>query len=72
MTGPAPNLHLPFADWPAPDRELWQWAFAGDDPFDGGVGSCGDQKQPRLAELFVPSQTNAKFPRAEDHEIVDH
>jgi integrase len=38
MTGPAPKLHLPFADWPAPDRELWQRAFTGDDPFDGGVG----------------------------------
>src|SRR5262249_14191346 len=33
-----PKLHLPFADWPDADRELWQRAFTGDDPFDGGGG----------------------------------
>jgi integrase/recombinase XerD len=38
MPGREPRLHLPFADWPATDRELWQQAFAGDDPFDGGAG----------------------------------
>jgi integrase/recombinase XerD len=39
MPGPKPQLHLPFADWPVADRDLWQRAFMGDDPFDGGVGA---------------------------------
>jgi integrase len=38
MVGRRPKLHLPYAEWPAADRELWQRAFSADDPFDGGAG----------------------------------
>ena len=40
MPGRRPKLHLPYADWPATDRKLWQRAFSSDDPFDGGAGMC--------------------------------
>ena len=33
MPGPKPRLHLPYADWPADDRLLWERAFGQDDPF---------------------------------------
>ena len=33
MPGPKPRLHLPYADWPASDRLLWEQAFRQDDPF---------------------------------------
>jgi integrase/recombinase XerD len=33
MPGPKPRLHLPYADWPADDRLLWEHAFGRDDPF---------------------------------------
>jgi integrase/recombinase XerD len=33
MPGPKPRLHLPYAQWPATDRLLWQQAFCHDDPF---------------------------------------
>jgi len=38
MAGRRPKVHLPYAEWPAADRELWQRAFRSDDPFDGGAG----------------------------------
>jgi hypothetical protein len=33
MPGPKPRLHLPYGDWPATDRLLWEHAFGQDDPF---------------------------------------
>jgi hypothetical protein len=33
--GPKPHLHLPYIDWPAADRLLWQQAICDDDPFTG-------------------------------------
>jgi integrase/recombinase XerD len=47
MPGRRPRLHLPYADWPAVDRELWQRAFRADDPFDraAGVGLAKTTKQ---------------------------
>jgi hypothetical protein len=33
MAGPKPRLHLPYADWPAIDRQFWVQAFCQDDPF---------------------------------------
>ena len=33
MPGPKPQLHLPYGDWPATDRLLWEHAFDQDDPF---------------------------------------
>jgi hypothetical protein len=33
VSGPKPRLHLPYSDWPARDRVLWQHAFGQDDPF---------------------------------------
>lgn len=33
MPGPKPRLHLPYPDWPATDRHLWEQAFCQDDPF---------------------------------------
>jgi integrase/recombinase XerD len=39
MPGPQPRLHLPYAQWPAADRELWEHAMGGDDPFEDAVGS---------------------------------
>ena len=39
MSGPKPRLHLPFADWPELDRQMWNAATQSDDPFDGGPGA---------------------------------
>ena len=40
MPGFAPRLHLPYAQWPAADRRLWDEAIgASDDPFAGGAGA---------------------------------
>jgi hypothetical protein len=39
MSGPKPRLHLPFADWPELDRQMWNAATESDDPFDGGPGA---------------------------------
>ena len=40
MPGFAPRLHLPYAQWPAEDRHLWQEAVVGgDDPFAAGAGA---------------------------------
>jgi integrase/recombinase XerD len=39
MPGPQPRLHLPFANWPAADRHLWQDATRNDDPFSNGPGA---------------------------------
>jgi integrase len=33
MPGPKPRLHLPYVDWPATDRLLWEHAFGQNDPF---------------------------------------
>jgi integrase/recombinase XerD len=33
MPGPEPRLHLPYSQWPATDRLLWQQGFGQDDPF---------------------------------------
>jgi integrase/recombinase XerD len=33
MPGPKPRLHLPYANWPASDRLLWDHGFSQDDPF---------------------------------------
>ena len=33
MLGPEPRLHLPYSQWPATDRLLWQQGFGEDDPF---------------------------------------
>ena len=33
MPGPEPRLHLPYAQWPAADRLLWERAMGSDDPF---------------------------------------
>ena len=33
MPGPKPRLHLPFVEWPAADRRLWEQAFRQDEPF---------------------------------------
>jgi hypothetical protein len=39
MPGPKPRLHLPFADWPKVDKQIWASAVAIDDPFDDGPGA---------------------------------
>ena len=39
MPGPQPRLHLPYAQWPATDRQLWEHAMGGDDPFEDAAGS---------------------------------
>lgn len=39
MPGPKPRLHLPFADWPKVDKQVWASAVANDDPFDDGPGA---------------------------------
>jgi integrase/recombinase XerD len=39
MPGPEPRLHLPYAQWPAADRCLWERAFASDDPFAEAAGA---------------------------------
>jgi integrase len=33
VPGPKPRLHLPYGEWPARDRVLWEQAFSQDDPF---------------------------------------
>jgi hypothetical protein len=38
MPGPQPKLHLPFADWPEIDRQIWNNAVNNDDPFTDGLG----------------------------------
>jgi integrase/recombinase XerD len=40
MTGPQPRLHLPYPQWPAADRILWQRAIGSDDdPFADAPGA---------------------------------
>jgi integrase/recombinase XerD len=39
MPGPQPRLHLPYAQWPAADRQLWERAMGNDDPFCDAAGS---------------------------------
>jgi integrase/recombinase XerD len=39
MPGPEPRLHLPYAQWPAADRLLWERAMNGDDPFAEAAGA---------------------------------
>ena len=39
MPGPEPRLHLPYGQWPAADRLLWERAMGSDDPFDGAPGA---------------------------------
>jgi integrase/recombinase XerD len=39
MPGPRPRLHLPFAQWPAADRRLWQDATQNNDPFSDAAGA---------------------------------
>ncbi len=38
MPGPEPKLHLPYAQWPADDRLLWERAMNADDPFAEAAG----------------------------------
>jgi integrase len=39
MSGRKPRLHLPFANWPEIDRQMWNAAKENDDPFDDGPGA---------------------------------
>ncbi len=39
MSGPKPKLHLPFADWPEVDRQIWNDAVDSNDPFDDRPGT---------------------------------
>ena len=39
MPGPKPRLHLPFADWPKVDKQMWASAVVNDDPFADGPGA---------------------------------
>jgi integrase len=39
MPGPEPRLHLPYNQWPAADRMLWQRAMSSDDPFADASGA---------------------------------
>jgi hypothetical protein len=39
MPGPKPRLHLPYSQWPAADRLLWEQAMASDDPFAEAAGA---------------------------------
>ncbi len=39
MRGPKPRLHLPYVQWPADDRLLWQQAMSGNDPFAEATGA---------------------------------
>jgi integrase/recombinase XerD len=39
MAGPEPRLHLPYSQWPAADRLLWELAMGSDDPFADGAGA---------------------------------
>lgn len=46
MPGPRPRLHLPFANWPEADKQLWQNSIRSDDPF-------GDAPGARLAKTTM-------------------
>ena len=37
MPGRQPRLHLPYDQWPAQDRLLWERAMSRDDPFATGA-----------------------------------
>jgi integrase len=39
MAGSKPRLYLPYAQWPAADRLLWEQAMANDDPFADAAGA---------------------------------
>jgi integrase len=39
MRGRAPRLFLPFRQWPASDRRLWEQAIGSDDPFSANGGA---------------------------------
>jgi integrase/recombinase XerD len=39
VAGRAPRLHLPYPQWPAADRLLWERAVGGDDPFEHGAAA---------------------------------
>ena len=39
MRGPKPRLHLPYGQWPAADRLLWERAMGSDDPFADAAGA---------------------------------
>jgi integrase/recombinase XerD len=39
MPGPEPRLHLPYLEWPAADRLLWERAVSNDDPFAEATGA---------------------------------
>ncbi len=39
MPEPKPRLHLPFADWPEADKQMWNGALDNDDPFDNAPGA---------------------------------
>src|ERR1700681_4199774 len=39
MPGYQPRLHLPFGQWPAEDRRLWEGAVRADDPFGDAAGA---------------------------------
>ena len=39
MPGPEPRLHLPYGQWPAADRLLWERAMGSDDPFAEAAGA---------------------------------
>jgi integrase/recombinase XerD len=39
MPGPKPRLHLPFADWPEADKQMWSDARGSDDPFEDSPGA---------------------------------
>lgn len=39
MAGPKPRLHLPYRQWPAADRLLWESTMANDDPFADAAGA---------------------------------
>jgi integrase/recombinase XerD len=42
MPGRQPKLHLPYDQWPAEDRRLWERAFSSDDPFDDAGAHLAD------------------------------
>jgi integrase len=46
MSGPKPRLHLPFADWPEIDQQMWNAAVNSNDPFD-------DSPRARLAKTTL-------------------
>lgn len=39
MRGPKPRLHLPYSQWPAADRLLWEGAMGSDDPLGEARGA---------------------------------